>query len=315
MLNFYKQQGRTIKENPHYYVIQGIISYFATMLKRLLSLIAVFITVLTATAQRESFVHQGEFGLSAGAAHYFGDLNTKARLNRPKMAIGAFFRKQFGNYVALRVAANYAQLGYSDVYNTHNEYQLRRNLSFNTNVWELAVMGDFNFFRFEPGTLDYAFTPYVSIGVSAFSYDPYAYYQGQKVFLRPLGTEGQGLAGFPAPYSSMAFAIPFGVGIKYNINEKVNIGFEIIHRFTNTDYLDDVSNKYVDPALFPKLPDGSASLAELLSDRSGETGPDKIGFVNGVARQRGFPKQKDQFVTAQVTLSFNLSSYRCPTAN
>jgi hypothetical protein len=264
------------------------------------------------TQQNFSNVHAGEFGISAGAAHYFGDLNTRARLNRPKIAMGAFFRKQFGNYVAMRVSAHYAQLGYSDVYNTHNEYQLRRNLSFNTNLFELALQGDFNFFRFVPGTLDYAFTPYVTLGVAAFNYDPYAYYQGQKVLLRPLGTEGQGFAGYGNPYSTMAFAIPFGVGVKYNVNEKVNIGFEVVHRFTNTDFLDDVSGKYPDPSIFPKLPNGDPSLAELLSDRSGETGPDKIGFVNGSARQRGLPRQKDQYIMAEITLSFNLSSYRCP---
>lgn len=278
----------------------------------------VIISVLTGitgyTQQNLSTVHSGEFGISAGAAHYFGDLNTRAKLNRPKITMGAFFRKQFGNYVALRVSAHYAQLGYSDVYNTHNEYQLRRNLSFNTNLWELAVQGDFNFFRFEPGTLDYAFTPYVTLGVGAFNYDPYAYYQGQKVLLRPLGTEGQGFPGYAKPYTTMAFCIPFGVGVKYNVNEKVNIGFEVVHRFTSTDYLDDVSGKYPDPSIFPKLPNGDASLAELLSDRSGETGPDKIGFINGTSRQRGLPRQKDQYIMAEITFSFNLSTYRCPTA-
>ena len=32
----------------------------------------------------------GEFGVTVGVAHYFGDLNTRAGLNRPKPAIGAF---------------------------------------------------------------------------------------------------------------------------------------------------------------------------------------------------------------------------------
>jgi len=286
------------------------------MTKRWIVLVAA-LSVFTASAQMESNVHEGEFGISAGAAHYFGDLNTRVKLNRPKLALGAFFRKQFGNYVALRVSAHFAQLGYSDVYNTNNAFQLRRNLSFNTNIWEMAVQGDFNFFRFEPGTLDYAFTPYVTFGLGAFSYDPYAYYQGQKVYLRPLGTEGQGYAAYPGrkPYGTMALCIPFGVGVKYNVNEKVNVGFEVVYRFTNTDYIDDVSTTYVDPSIFPKLPDGSPSLAEILNDRSNETGPDKIGFVNGTARQRGFAKQKDSYVMAEITLSFNLTSYRCPKAN
>src|SRR5258708_4908321 len=80
-------------------------------------------------------VHQeGEFGIGLGAAHYFGDLNTRARINRPKMAASVFFRKNFSNYIALRVGASFAQLGYSDIYNKHNTYMYSRNLSFNSKV-------------------------------------------------------------------------------------------------------------------------------------------------------------------------------------
>ena len=280
----------------------------------LLCLTVFTIGVTSADAQYQSTVQEGEFGISVGAAHYFGDLNTRSKLNRPKPALGLFFRKQFGNYIGLRVAAHYARLGFSDVYNT-NEFQKRRNLSFNSNIWELSLQGDFNFFRFVPGDPDFRFTPYITLGAGVFSYDPYAYYQGQKVFLRPLGTEGQGYAQYPdrKPYGTMALCIPFGVGIKYNVSERINIGFEVVHRFTNTDYLDDVSTSFVDPSIFPKLPDGSASIAEILQDRSNETG-EPIGFVNGTGRQRGYPKQKDQYVMAEVTFSFNLTSYRCPTA-
>jgi len=150
-----------------------------------------------AEAQYEAIVQEGEFGISAGAAHYFGDLNTNAKVNRPKPAMGIFFRKQFTTYVGMRVAAHFAQLGYSDVYNTKNEYQRRRNLSFNTNIWELSLQGDFNFFKFIPGDPYHAFTPYITLGAGIASYDPYTYYQGQKVYLRPLGTEGQGYAQYP----------------------------------------------------------------------------------------------------------------------
>ncbi|MDF2190841.1 DUF6089 family protein [Paraflavitalea sp. CAU 1676] len=267
-----------------------------------------------AAAQYEAIRQEGEFGISAGVAHYFGDLNTRAKINRPKLAVGAFFRKQFGNYIGLRVSAHYAQLGYSDIYNTSNSYQQRRNLSFNSNIFELALQGDFNFFKFVPGDPEHAFTPYVTLGVGIFSYDPYAYLANQKVFLRPLGTEGQGHPDYPdrKPYNTMALCLPLGVGVKYALTDRMNIGVEIVHRFTGTDYLDDVSKTYVGENRFPNLPDGSRSQAFLLQDRSYETGPEKIGEEG---RQRGFAKQKDQYIFAEVTLSFNLTSYRCPTAN
>jgi hypothetical protein len=264
-------------------------------------------------AQNQYAVRQeGEFGIGLGAGHYFGDLNTRGRLNRAKIAGSIFFRKNFGNYIAVRVGASYARLGYSDIYNTHNLYMNLRNLSFNSNVWELALQGDFNFFRFMPGEPGYNFTPYVTLGAGIFSYDPYAYLQGQKIFLRPLGTEGQGSSLYPErkQYSSMAISIPFGAGVKYALNEQTNIGFEILHRFTNTDYLDDVSKTYVDPAAFPPNPDGSPSNAFLLHDRSYELG-EPIGIPN---RQRGNSRQKDQFVTALIYVTFNLQSYKCPSA-
>jgi len=270
--------------------------------------LVVLVTSLHAQNQDNEYVQKGEFGITAGVAHYFGDLNTRAAINRPKPAIGAFFRKQFGNYVGLRLSARYAQLGYSDTY-SKNEYQKIRNLSFNTNIWEIALQGDFNFFKFIPNNKNYSFTPYVTLGVGVFTYDPYAYTNGQKEFLRPLGTEGQ-LIGYNGrkPYNTLALCIPLGVGIKYNISEKMNFSIEVAHRFTGTDYLDDVSTTYIGATRFVPL-----STAALLQDRSVEIDPDNPLGVEG--RQRGWSKQRDQYIIAEIGITYNLSTYRCPSAN
>ncbi|MFZ1371034.1 MAG: DUF6089 family protein [Ferruginibacter sp.] len=263
---------------------------------------------ITANAQVNEYVQKGEFGITAGVAHYFGDLNTRAAINRPKPAIGAFFRKQFGNYVGLRLSAHYAQLGYSDTY-SKNEYQKLRNLSFNTNIWEIALQGDFNFFKFIPGNSDYSFTPYITLGVGVFTYDPYALTNGQKEFLRPLGTEGQ-LIGYNGrkQYSTMALCIPLGVGIKYNLSEKINFSIEVAHRFTGTDYLDDVSTTYIGAGNFTPL-----STAALLQDRSVEIEPNNPLGVEG--RQRGWSKQRDQYIIAEIGITYNISTYKCPPTN
>src|SRR5436190_4536156 len=285
---------------------------FLDMRIKFIAILAItFFSASQAIAQ-DAIVQEGEFGIGIGGAHYFGDLNTRARINRIKPAATVFFRKTFGNYISARVGASFAQVGYSDIYNTHNEYMYRRNLSFNSNVWELALQGDFNFFRFLPGEPQYNFTPYVTIGLGVFSYDPYAYLKGEKIFLRPLGTEGQGSSQYPSrkQYSTMGICFPIGAGVKYAINDRINIAFEILHRITTTDYLDDVSTTYVDLSIFPPNPDGSTSQAALLSDRSYETG-EPIG-IDG--RQRGNSKQKDQYLTAMFHITFNLQSYKCPTA-
>jgi hypothetical protein len=47
-----------------------------------------------------------------------------------------------------------------------------------------------------------------------------------------------------------------------------------------------------------------------LQDRSFEK-----GVIIGVeGRQRGWSKQKDQYVIAEFGLSFNISTYKCPSA-
>src|SRR5207248_2594889 len=87
-------------------IIVPVVNIKLRIMKKLVVTALFIVSVLTVqkvTAQYESIVHTGEFGISAGAAHYFGDLNTRAKLNRPKPAFGLFFRKQFGNYIALRV--------------------------------------------------------------------------------------------------------------------------------------------------------------------------------------------------------------------
>lgn len=279
---------------------------------KLIFLMLVFFVSHTAMAQQQSTVQEGEIGISAGSAHYFGDLNPKLRLNRPKMALGIFVRKQYGDYIAVRLSGHFAQLGYSDIYNTYNTFMHTRNLSFNTNIWEFTVQGDFNFFRFIPGDLYKRYSPYITFGAGVFNYDPYTYYLGQKVFLRPLGTEGQGSALYPGrkPYSTMAVCFPFGVGYKYSLNSKVNIGLEVVYRFTTTDYIDDVSTTYAGPAAFPSLPNGQASLAGILQDRSYVYGTP----IGTAGKQRGYSNQKDSYVMAELMVSVNLTSYKCPTA-
>ncbi|MES2891500.1 MAG: DUF6089 family protein [Bacteroidota bacterium] len=276
----------------------------------------VAILLLQAARAQDMYVHQGEFGITAGAAHYFGDINTRAAINRPKPAVGIFFTKQFNNYLGIRLSAHYAQLGYSDIY-SKNEYQKRRNLSFNTDIFEVAVQGDFNFFKFVPGDPNYIFTPFVTLGVGLFSFNPYAYLDDKKYYLRALGTEGQNIqytdpAGgqMRKTYGSMALCFPIGAGVKYNISDNINLSFQVTHRLTMTDYLDDVSTTYVGADKFPVL-NGQPSIAGILQDRSFVTGT-PIG-VEG--RQRGFSKQKDQYIMAEVGVSFSISSYRCPTAD
>ena len=259
------------------------------------------------SAQKSSTELVAEIGVQAGASHYFGDLNTTTGLKQPNLAIGVFARKQLNQYTALRLAANYTNLGYSDKLQADNEFQRRRNLDFQTRILELLVQGDFNFFKFNPAVPGQRFSPYLTFGAGIFYYNPYTFLEGKRYNLRPLGTEGQQSPLFPDrnQYGNIAFSIPFGFGIKWSVNNKITMHFEVTHRFTTTDYLDDVSGTYAGPDAFL-----SGTIAGLLQDRSYETGLTPIGTAGS---QRGFSANRDQFIIANLGFTFNFSRYQCPT--
>ena len=101
------------------------------------------------------------------------------------------------------------------------------------------------------------FRPYIVGGAGFFHFNPKSEYNepgGTKrmVELKPLRLEGQGFAEYPdrKEYSLIQKELLFGGGVKYYLNESMYVGFEVLHRKTFTDYIDDVSTKYINPALF-----------------------------------------------------------------
>jgi hypothetical protein len=251
----------------------------------------------------------GEVGVEGGLAEYYGDLHTTMSLRSAKATAGIFYRRLFNEYLGASVHAHFASLGYSDAYNT-DTFRHTRNLSFDTNVWDFSLQGDFNFFRFVPGSLTHRFTPYFTLGVGAFHFDPYAWYHDQKYYLQPLGTEGQGSPLYPKrkPYSLWALEVPMGVGVRYNLNRSWNISCGVTYHFTATDYLDDVSTTYAGGAAFPPGVTGKQTVVSVLQDRS-----DVYGKPLGEAgRQRGDSGNKDAFMGIEISLSYLFETYSCP---
>jgi hypothetical protein len=83
------------------------------------------------------------------------------------------------------------------------------------------------------------------------------------------------------------------------------MSIEITHRFTTTDYLDDVSTTYAGASYFTP---NSTALA--LQDRSYETGT----LIGVEGKQRGWSKQKDQYTIAEIGITFNIFNYNCPSS-
>lgn len=274
----------------------------------------VLLLLLLVTSVRKSSAQNvyswAEFGVAAGATQYFGDLNDNYGFNQIRANVGIFGRYNLNHYLALRLSGNYTQVGYNDSYNK-NAYQKMRNLSFRSDVYEATLQAEFNFFRFETGNLDNQWTPYVTGGIGAFYYNPYTLYQGDKYYLRPLGTEGQNFGSEynSRKYGSFAMCFPVGIGVKWWMLPGVNVGLEITDRLTNTDYLDDVSTTYVGANKF--APDPTALNATYyIQDPSILKNP--ANPLGREGKQRGSNATRDQYLMVQFHLSIQLKKYKCP---
>lgn len=256
----------------------------------------------------QNYFGAGEFGISAGAAQYFGDLNDEYGFNFIRPAAGVFARYHLNPFISLKGSLNYARVGYDDNF-SRNDYNRKRNLNFQSDIFEAAVQAEFNFFRFGTGEIGNRFTPYLTGGIGVFHYNPFTNYNGRRYYLRPLGTEGQYAGYEERKYSRFGLCFPVGVGIKYWIRPGINFGFEITDRLTTTDYLDDVSTTYIGSHHFPTDPQ-NPNPAFVLQDRSYEIDPQQP--LGRAGKQRGNSNTKDQYMMFLFHLSFQLKVYKCP---
>jgi hypothetical protein len=152
---------------------------------------------------------------------------------------------------------------------------------------------------------DKKISPYLFGGVALFHFNPYAFDTlGNKVFLKPLSTEGQGLSAYPdrKEYKLTQFAIPFGGGIKFRVSSNVVLGYEIGLRKIFTDYLDDVSGRYIDPFV---LAQERGLKAVEMSYRGGELKDGDPNYpVEG--NPRGGSKFKDWYYFQGLTLTIGI---------
>jgi opacity protein-like surface antigen len=170
-----------------------------------------------------------------------------------------------------------------------NSNNIARNLSFETDIQELSILARLNLLR---GTKQ-PFVPYVTGGGAVFRVDPYAFdAAGQKHFLYPLSTEGQGLPAYPdrkVP-SKVNFSLPMGAGIEFRLAPRLRVDAEVMYRKSFSDYIDDVSTTYPDEAL---LLAARGPKAVELSYRSDERPGGSTVFPSGA--QRGNPNRMDWY--------------------
>jgi hypothetical protein len=236
-------------------------------------------------------------GISLNAFNYYGDLSpspkalsTDLSLTRP--AIGVSFVHRFGPRYQLVGSFMYGGIRGSDNESADKDdegngvFRYNRNLSFRNRIKELSIVGQVDLFDNQSTYISRVkWTPYIYAGLAVFHHNPQAQVPdfqvdgvtpfsnaGEWVALQPLGTEGQNADLLASdvnhglkPYKRIQFAIPFGFGARFRLNEVMDISGEFGFRYTFTDYLDDVSGNYVDLGVF-----GNDELAKAMSYRTNE---------------------------------------------
>jgi opacity protein-like surface antigen len=193
-------------------------------LKRPTIILACLLAALTAGAQDEADVYQMEMGGALGMDFYLGDANKTPF--RHSSAMGGFIvRRMFNPRMALKADLTMGHLTGNtkgryfptDASSKTAEGGVPVSFKFKRNVVDLGAQFEFNFWGFSMGESykgNSRITPYALAGVGL-----------------TLATGGGG-------GTKVALNCPVGVGVKYKLKQRLNVGAEWTFRFTTTDALD-----------------------------------------------------------------------------
>ncbi len=161
---------------------------------------------------------KAEYGVFLGTASYNGDINHSKLFYSPSVGVGLLANYNISRHLVVGLKGVYGSLNGSDADFKYPENQIRQT-SFSTSVIDISAVVEFNFMSYTSSGFtkknDERFTPFVFLGIG-----------GNYVF---------GSTDNSAPVS-----IPFGLGFKYNIFERVTLGLEWSFRKTFNDTIDGV---------------------------------------------------------------------------
>lgn len=266
-------------------------------------LIATACIFIVFTASSQEFDKTLSLGISSGLMNYQGDLQPNSfTLRQSNPYLSVYIKQPLTRHLSVRTGFAFGKVQGDDKYN--RDYLQKRNLSFYTSLKEVYAGVEVYALPLNSSKV----TPYVFAGVVVFQFNPYTFISnGEKVFLQPLSTEGQGLKDYPdrKMYTLIQAALTGAVGIKYSVNENFVLGIEFNQRKTFTDHLDDVSSSYVDKE---KLFAARGQLSVDLSFRGDEIGNGAVYPSHG--EQRGTPSEKDWYYSAGISAEIRLNTIK-----
>ena len=299
-------------------------------MKKICSVALLMITIFSLTitdADAQRFSRRRAYstvGVGLNAMNYFGDIVpepdfTSLRFKSTRPNINLTYTRKFHPRFSYRVGFAWGRITGNDSLSASlNEAENRpryiRNLSFRNDIKELSgvfiidLFENRNHYRRRPD-----FVPYAFAGIAVFHHNPKGYWKGGSGLasgwyeLQPLGTEGQFVddPAYPDPYKRVQIAIPFGLGVRYKLDKRWDLGFELGWRKTFTDYLDDVSTNYADPQ---DLRDVAGPAAALFADRKAEAGFAGVKGWGAKGDQRGDSSDKDWYIVAGFNVNYILGN-------
>ena len=179
-------------------------------MKKLAVIMLMIATLMAAQAQEYRFEVGGAIGMSG----YLGDANNANLLKKPGYVAGGLFRYIINSRMALKANLLTAKISGTSA-NLANTYPDAQTYAFSSQLYDLGAQFEFNFLNYGIGSKYLKLkriSPYLTLGVGA-----------------TLAT-GDG--------DAFTLNVPMGVGVKYKLGERLNIGLEFTMRKAFSDKLD-----------------------------------------------------------------------------
>jgi hypothetical protein len=253
-----------------------------------------------------------DFGFHLGGANYLGEMGGKdqprrdfvwdMKLGQTRWAVGGFARRKINRTISVNAGLLYMRIQGADELSTYRPRR-GRNLNFRNDMFELYLRPEFTIYQDNDmggrGRYRTSFRLFGYAGIALYYHNPKGQLNGEGDFyaLQPLNTE-------LADYSQIGVSVPIGIGFNFTQRRRHRFGWDLGWRTTFSDYLDDASTVYADPALLP------SQLAVDMANQSAyaysldPTLPDPRNYDAGAIR--GDATHNDSYLTMTFTYSYVL---------
>ena len=187
------------------------------MMKRIGKMVALLLGILLCPATplcAEELEYRYEVGGMTGGSFYFGDANYSGLFKNMNLMGGAVWRYNLNPRMAVKTSLAVARISGSTV-DAENRFP-GGETDFSRTLYDLGAQFEYNFFAYGEGTgykRTHRLTPYLFAGM--------------------------GFTFAPEPLDNVFTpVIPIGLGVKYKLAHRLNVGCELSFRFTMSDKLD-----------------------------------------------------------------------------